>query len=67
MGNLVKFTLPRNPLPLTKEQKEELDRAKRMPFVYDEDCPPQTDEELKRFRRVNASGNDTTPALLNSR
>ena len=53
MGNLVKYTLPKTPMPLTSAQRKELEEAKKLPFVYDEDCPPQTEEELKQFRRVN--------------
>lgn len=33
--------------------KEETQRAERMPFVYDPDCPPSTEEHLRRFHRVN--------------
>jgi len=42
--------------PLTEEQKAELEALKNMSdddIVFDEDCPPQTDEQLKKFRRVN--------------
>ena len=48
--------------PLTAEETAEIAALKGRPIVYDEDCPPQTEEELKRFRRVNAGRNDTTPA-----
>ena len=43
--------------PLTQEQKAELDALSKMSdedIVYDEDCPPQTPEQLKQFRRVNS-------------
>lgn len=42
--------------PLTEEQKAELEALKQMTdddIVYDEECPPQTDEQLKQFKRVN--------------
>lgn len=42
--------------PLTPEQLERLkllDNIKDEDIVYDEDCPPQTEEQLKKFRRVN--------------
>lgn len=39
--------------PLTPEQKEELRALKDRPIVFDEDCPPQTEEQLKKFKRVN--------------
>ena len=38
---------------LTPEQKEELRALKDRPIVFDEDCPPQTPEQLKQFKRVN--------------
>ena len=37
----------------TEEQKARIREAAKRPFVYDEDCPKQTPEELKQFRRVN--------------
>ena len=39
--------------PLTPEQKKELRALKDRPIVFDEDCPPQTPEQLKKFKRVN--------------
>lgn len=42
--------------PLTPEQLERLkllDDIKDEDIVFDEDCPPQTDEQLKKFKRVN--------------
>ena len=42
--------------PLTPEQEAELDALSKMTnddIVFDEECPPQTDEQLKKFRRVN--------------
>ena len=53
MSNLVDFSLPAVPLPLTVSQKAELESAQKMPFIYDEDNPPLTTEQLKRFKRVN--------------
>ena len=38
-------------LAFTEEERRELDRARQMPFVYDEDCPPVTPEMAKKFRR----------------
>lgn len=41
---------------LTEEQKARLAELKNMrdeDIVYDEDCPELTDEQLKKFRRVN--------------
>ena len=39
--------------PLTPEQIKRLDELKNRPIVYDEDCPPMTEEQLKQFRRVD--------------
>ena len=42
--------------PHTEEQKAELEALKKMSdddIVYDEDCPELTDEQLKKFKRVN--------------
>ena len=42
--------------PLTPEQEAELDALSKMSdddIVFDEDCPPQTEEQLKLFKRVN--------------
>lgn len=30
----------------------ELKRMKNTPFVYDPECPPQTGEQLKQFKRA---------------
>ena len=38
---------------LTKAQEEQLELAKNMPLVYDDECLPQTAEELKLFCKVN--------------
>ena len=32
--------------PLTEEEKAELAALKDRPIVYDEDCPPMTEEQL---------------------
>lgn len=42
--------------PLRPEQLERLkllDNIKDEDIVYDEDCPKLTDEQLKKFKRVN--------------
>ena len=42
--------------PLRPEQIERLkllDNIKDEDIVYDEDCPELSDEQLKRFKRVN--------------
>ncbi len=40
-------------LAFTKEQLEELERARNMPITFDEDCPETTPERAVKFRRVN--------------
>lgn len=37
---------------LTKKQKEEIDKASKMPVVFDEDSPELTSEELDEMRRI---------------
>lgn len=42
--------------PLDEEEKADLETLKQMSdddIVYDEDCPKLTDEQLKKFKRVN--------------
>lgn len=39
--------------PITQEEIEMLERAAKMPIVFDEDSPELTREELKKFRRVS--------------
>ena len=42
--------------PLRPEQIERLKLFENMTdddIVFDEDCPPQTPEQLKKFKRVN--------------
>ena len=41
--------------PLTPEQEKRLDELAALrdeDIAFDEDCPPQTAEQLKKFRRV---------------
>ena len=40
-------------LALTCEELAELQRAKKMPIIFDEDCPETTPEKAIKFRRVN--------------
>ncbi len=42
-----------NELAFTKEELEELERARSMPITFDEDCPETTPERAVKFRRVN--------------
>ena len=38
--------------PITPEEIEMLEKASKMPIVFDEDSPELTKEELQKFRRV---------------
>lgn len=41
---------------LTKEEKEQLKKLAEMKeedIVYDEDCPPLTEEQISKFKRVS--------------
>ena len=40
-------------LAFTKEELEELEKARNMPITFDEDCPETTPERAIKFRRVN--------------
>ncbi len=40
-------------LAFTKEEREQLAKARTMPISFDEDCPPVTPERAKKFRRAN--------------
>ena len=60
----VKYTLKRDARlrpPLTSEQIAEIEaRAPREEDItYDADCPPMTEEQLRRFKRVNPRPRDT--------
>ena len=41
----------------TPEQIAMIEAAKKLPIVYDEDCPKLTEEELRQFERVNPRSN----------
>lgn len=42
-----------NELAFTQEELAELERAKKMPIIFDADCPETTPERALKFRRVN--------------
>ena len=42
-----------NELAFTPEELKELERARTMPIIFDEDCPETTPEQAMKFRRVN--------------
>ena len=37
----------------TEKELAELERARKMPITFDEDCPEVTPEKALKFRRVN--------------
>ena len=37
--------------PLTKEENKRIRELAKKPIVYDEDCPPLTDEQIKEIRK----------------
>lgn len=39
--------------PITPEEIEQLEKAGKMPIVFDEDSPELTEADLKKFRRVS--------------
>lgn len=47
-------------LAFTKEELLELEKARKMPVVFDEDCPETTPERAIKFRRVNPPRRDRT-------
>ena len=44
--------------PLSDDEKKMLERADKMPIVYDEDSPKLTPEQLTEFRRVSEMRNN---------
>ena len=40
-------------LAFTEEELKELEKARKMPITFDEDCPEISPEKAIRFRRVN--------------
>ncbi len=54
MVNAVDLTAEKiNELAFTQEELDELERARSVPIVFDEDCPEITPEQAMKFRRVN--------------
>ncbi|MBR6267802.1 MAG: hypothetical protein IKR28_05650 [Selenomonadaceae bacterium] len=53
---IVRMTLEEAKKIMTPERRmKEIEEAKKLPFVYDPDCPPLTEEQLKKFKRVKKS------------
>lgn len=42
-------------LAFTQEEREELEKARKMQISFDENCPETTPERAIKFRRVNPS------------
>ena len=54
MVNAVDLTAEKiNELAFTQEELDELERARSVPIVFDEDCQVITPEQAMKFRRVN--------------
>ena len=41
------------PDELTEAEQTELEAAEQLPPVFDEDCPPMTEKQLRQFVRMN--------------
>jgi hypothetical protein len=58
MVNISKYTPEQlAELAFTEEERRELAKARKMPIIYDEDCPPVTPERARSFRRANPKKN----------
>jgi len=57
---IVSYSITKDQKP-TPEEIAEIREAAKRPIVYDEDCPPMTDEQLRQFKRVHPREEDTTP------
>ena len=57
---IVSYSITKDQKP-TPEEIAEIREAAKRPIVYDEDCPPMTDEQLRQFKRVHPRREDTTP------
>lgn len=42
-------------LAFSEDERRQLAMARKMPFTYDEECPPTTPEKALKFKRVNPS------------
>ena len=50
---IIRKTMEEIEKTMTPERiEQETENARRIGFVYDEECPPRTEDELKRFHRV---------------
>lgn len=49
-------------LAFTQDEWAELDRARKMPITFDEDCPETTPERALKFKRVNPPRKTSNPA-----
>ena len=45
----------------TPEQIAMIEAAKKLPIVFDEDCPEMTEEQLKQFKQVNSFLSNAEP------
>ena len=54
---IVSYSITKDQKP-TPEQITEIREAAKRPIVFDEDCPPMTEEQLRQFRRVHPRPED---------
>ena len=40
-------------ISFSKEERDQLAKARKMPIFFDEECPPTTPEKALKFKRVN--------------
>ena len=48
-------------LAFTPEEQKELEKARKMPISFDEDCPETTPEMALKFKRVNPPRKSASP------
>ena len=48
-------SMPAQELSFTEDERTELERAKMMPIIFDEDCPETTPKRALRFRQVTSA------------
>ena len=46
-------------LAFSAEEKKELEKARKMPITFDEECPETTPERALKFKRVNPTRRTT--------
>ncbi len=57
---IINYSITKDQKP-TPEQIAEIREAAKRPIVFDEDCPPMTEEQLKQFKPVHPRKEDAGP------